>query len=488
MTTDEQLVENLMRYKNDPLGAVKYAFPWGDKKTILAEHSGPDKWQTEFLNEVGDYCKSGKQDAFQSAVASGKGIGKGTTVAWLVWWFMSTRTFPQIVVTANTKAQLETKTWRELAKWHKLAINSHWFKWTATKYYVIGEDTWFAAAIPWSKEKPDAFQGTHDENVLIIFDEASGIPDTIWEAAGGSMSTPHSMWMVFGNPLHNTGMFRECFGRNRHRWITKQVDSRTAKMTNKSEIQKDIDDYGEDSDFVRRKWLGIFPRTSSTQFIGNESVEIAMKRDYKPSEYNFSPITIGVDVAREGDDQSVILVRQGLKIHDIKRFRNVETQDLASHVAATEDEYKRLSNIIITYVDVGNAGSGVIDRLRKINRAPIEINFGKNAINKRKYFNKRVEMWGLMRDWIEEGGQLPDDKELYHDLIGPEYGFSGIEQLQLERKKDMKSRGLASPDSGDALALTFAFPVYETVASLGYGDGYNENWHEPVQSTSITGY
>jgi len=487
MTVEEQLIKNLMRYKDDPLGYVKYVFPWGAKNTVLAEHDGPDEWQAEFLTEVGNYCKSGRTDSFQSAVVSGKGVGKGTTVAWVVLWFMSTRKYPQIVVTANTKVQLETKTWRELAKWHRLAINSHWFKWTATKFYAIGEDTWFAAAIPWSKEKPDAFQGTHDENVLIIFDESSGIEDSIWEAASGSMSTPNSMWMVFGNPLRNTGAFRECFGKYRHRWVTKQVDSRTAKMTNKEEIQKDIDDYGEDSDFVRRKWLAKFPRTSAKQFIGNEIVEQAMKRNYQPSEYNFAPITIGVDVAREGDDQTVIYVRQGLKTHDLKKFRGIDTQDLASHIAATEDEYRKFSHTIITYVDVGNAGSGVIDRLRKIKRDPIEINFGKNALNKRKYFNKRAEMWGLMRDWIEGGGQLPDDRELYYDLIGPEFGYSGIEQIQLERKKDMKSRGLASPDNGDALALTFAYPFIDN--TLGYSSGYNENYYqEPLRSTSITGY
>ncbi len=489
MTVEDRLIESLMWYKNDPLGFVKYAFPWGDKKTILAEHDGPDTWQTEFLNEVGNYCKSGITEAFQSARASGHGIGKGAMVSWIILWFMSTRTFPQIVVTANTKSQLETTTWRELSKWHNLVINSHWFKWTATKFYAVSfPETWFAAAIPWSKEHSESFAGKHDVNTLVIFDESSAIDDKIWEVASGAMSTPYAMWMVFGNPTLNTGRFRECFGARKHRWKTKQIDSRTAKMTNKRQIEEDIKEYGEDSDFVRVRWRGEFPRVSTAQFISSELVENAMKRNYQPSEYNFAPITIGVDVARYGIDQTVICVRQGIKVHEIKRFRELDTMQVASHVAATEDEYRNLSNLIVTYVDVVGIGAGVVDRLRQIGRDPIAVNAGSSPTSGKKYFNKRAEMWGVTRDWLQEGGQLPDDKELFYDLTSPEYGYSPKEQIQIEKKEDMKARGLSSPDSGDALVLTFSYPIADNIISLSYGDGYCENWRDPLRSTSITGY
>jgi len=489
MNIEDTLTESIMRFRNDPLGFVQYIFPWKDKNTILAEHDGQDKWQSDFLEEVGNYCKSGNTEAFQSAVASGHGVGKGAEVAWIINWFMSTRKHPQIVVTANTKSQLETKTWRELSKWHNLAINKHWFKWTATKFYALSNpETWFAAAIPWSKERAEAFAGTHDENVLVIFDEASAIVDEIWEVTSGAMSTPYAMWMVFGNPTKNTGRFRECFGARKHRWAIKQVDSRTAKMTNKQQIEEDIKEYGEDSDFVRVRWKGEFPRTSTAQFISNELVENAMKRDYQPSEYNFAPITIGVDPARFGDDQTVILVRQGLKVHAIKRFREIDTMQVASHTAATEDEYRKLSYNIITYVDVVGIGAGVVDRLRQIGRDPIAVNAGSRKTISRKYYNKRAEMWGGMRDALVNGLQLPDDKELFYDLIAPEYGYSPEEQIQLEKKEDMKSRGLASPDSGDALALTYSYPVADNFINLGYSDGYCESYSEPLVSHSITGY
>jgi len=139
-------------------------------------------------------------------------LEKTALVAWLIYWFISTRPHPQIVVTSNTKSQLETKTWRELAKWHKLAINSHWFEWTATKfYYKQHPETWFAAAIPWSKERSEAFAGTHEQHVLVIFDEASLVDDSIWETTEGAMTQPGAFWCVFGNPTRNTGRFSECF-------------------------------------------------------------------------------------------------------------------------------------------------------------------------------------------------------------------------------------------------------------------------------------
>ena len=130
---------------------------------------------------------------------------------------MSTRPHPQIVVTANTREQLLKKTFRELSVWHKLLINTGWFTWTATKFYHNDHpETWFAAAVPWSAERPESFAGTHAEHVMLLFDEASGIHDVIWEVAEGAMTTAGAAWLVFGNPTRNTGRFRECFGKFAH--------------------------------------------------------------------------------------------------------------------------------------------------------------------------------------------------------------------------------------------------------------------------------
>lgn len=443
---------------DDPEGFVWAMFPWGVAGGPLEHDTGPDTWQTDTLKLIGEHSLD-PSEALQLAVASGHGIGKTALIAWIILWFISTRPNPQIVVTANTKTQLESKTWRELAKWHKLmVVTSDWFNWTATKfYYVFEPEDWFASAIPWSENKPEAFQGTHERHVMMIFDEASTIPESVWDAAAGAMTTPGAFHIAFGNPTRNTGKFSECFGRMRHRWVTRQIDSRTCKMSNKVEINKWIEDYGEDSDFVRIKVRGEFPRAGFMQFISSELVEAAKGRHLMPDVYRHAAKIIGVDVARFGDDQTVFIRRQGLAATGLKKFRGLDTMRTASLVAQEIEDWKPDA----VMVDTVGLGAGVADRLRQLGygRLIIDVQAGVTAIDSNRYFNLRAEMWGKMRDWLKEGAAIPADLELVADLIGPEYGYDNKERIQLEKKDDMKKRGLASPDAGDALAGTFAAPV-----------------------------
>ena len=450
---ENQLITEIEQFVDDPYGFVMFVFDWG--RGELEGETGPDEWQTEILKLIGEKTLN-TESALQIAVRSGHGIGKTALISWIELWFMSTRPHPAIVTTANTASQLETKTWRELAKWHKRAINSHWFTWTATKFYLNDEmETWFASAIPWSKQRAQAFAGTHEKHVLMLFDEASEIDDIIWETAEGAMTTEGAMWIVFGNPTMSTGRFAECFKKYRHRWITREIDSRTAKKANKKQIQEWIDDYGEDSDFVRVRVKGQEPRSGSMQFISAEDVGNALGKSIHISEYHTHPKILGCDVARFGDDQSVMCLRQGLAVLKIEKFRELDTMTYASKIAVMINE----ESVDAVFVDVGAMGAGVIDRLRQLGHDVFEIGFGCKASDELHYINKRSEMWGNMNDWLKSGGCIPDDNELRDDLIGPQYGFDARERIQLERKKDMKTRGLASPDIGDALALTFAESV-----------------------------
>ncbi len=495
---ETELFKRIYGFKGDPLGYVMYAFPWGRPGTILHDKAGPDKWQVDILNEIKEKYGAGDRDPVRIAVASGHGIGKGALSAWVTLWFMSTKEYPQIVVTAGTKNQLETKTWRELSKWHNLSINKHWFKWTAEKFKLadpLAESTWFAACIPWRKEKADSFQGTHDRFVLIVFDEASAVDDVIWEATNGAMTTPGALWLTLGNPVRGEGAFRECFGRFRHRWITRQIDSRTARMTDKTELQRWVDDYGEDSDYVRVRVKGMFPRASNTQFIDIGVVEAAMARKNGIDMYRHAPLTIGVDVARFGDDQTVLTARQGIHIHEIRRYRELDVMQVASQVMLMEDEYSQASPVRMSFVDNVGIGAGVVDRLSQMGRRVIGVNGGQSPTQQNKFFNKRAEMWFLMREWLKAGGDLPDDKELAEDLVAPMYGFTASEKVQLEKKDDIKRRGLASPDSGDSLALTFAFP--QMAAGMGIAPRMRhdeDDEYEYDRSTagrrmvSVTGY
>jgi hypothetical protein len=426
-----------------------YADPVGYVRDVL--QAEPDVWQLEALETV--------QNKKRMAAASGHGIGKTAFVAWVVHWFMATRPHPQVVVTANTKNQLDSKTWRELAKWNQKALNGHWFEVKATRMEMKSSpDTWFASAIPWTEHNSESFAGTHEDHVLVVFDEASAIADVIWDVVEGAMTTAGARWVALGNPTRNTGRFRECFGRFRHRWTTMQVDSRQAKMADKTQIAEWIADYGEDSDFVRVRVKGEFPRAASNQLIGSDLIEAATK--YTAEGFEKLPLIVGVDVARFGDDQTVICSRRGRKVYPLVKYRELDTMQVAGHIANLINEKKPA----LVNIDIGAMGAGVVDRLREQGFDVRGVNFGSSPTNKAKYYNKRAEMWGEMAEWFKECGEIPDDQDLKSDLIGPEYSFTSSQQLQLEKKESMKRRGLPSPDCADALALTFAAPVSATAA------------------------
>lgn len=453
---EERLIDHMAEFYADPLGFVYYAFPWESGK--LADESGPDDWQVDILQQIGQGILT-VQEALRIAVASGHGIGKTALVAWIILWFMSTRAHPQVVVTANTQSQLSTKTWRELAKWHKQAINEHWFTWTATRFYLTQHpETWFAASIPWSKERSEAFAGTHEKDVLIIYDEASLIDDIIWEVTEGAMTESGAVWVAFGNPTRNQGRFADCFRKFRHRWLTRQIDSRTIKRTNKAQIQQWIDDYGMDSDFIKVRVLGEFPSSSDHQFIPRQVVDAARGKSLALTQYNFAPKILTLDNAWTGGDEIVIGLRQGLAFSILATFsKNDDDMVMAGHLARLEDEH----NADAVFIDFGY-GTGVYSAGKQLGRNWIMINFGEKSPEP-GFANLRTWIWSQGKKWLKEGGAIPDDQVLCDDLIGPEAYViatgpnSGC--LILESKKDMKARGIPSPNRADALMMSFARPV-----------------------------
>lgn len=462
---EQELIEDIAAFYTDPLGFVRYAYPWGEPGPIEKE-DGPDEWQTDVLAKLGQAVRRGEDigEAIRVAVASGHGIGKTALIAWVVQWFMSTREFPQIVVTASTQTQLSSKTWRELAKWHRLLINRHWFNWTATKYaHVAYPDTWFAMAIPWSENNADAFAGTHEKYVLIIYDEANAVADTIWETTEGALTTPGAIWLVFGNYTKNTGRFNGCFaGPQRERWIRLQIDSRNARKANQAQIEQWIKDYGEDSDFVRIRVRGIAPRAGSNQFISQEYVD----RRYVAQGYEVAPKILTLDVARFGDNKTVPGLKQGRRFRVLARWLGLPIDQTAARFKALIDEHDPDAIVI----DGDGIGGAVVDLLRRANyhlrggrEILTEFHGGMPAHDATMYYNRRAEVWGLARDALKDGFDIdPEDNELRGDLVGPEYGFAtkgGHEVIQLESKDDMRSRGIASPDSGDAFAMSFAVQV-----------------------------
>jgi hypothetical protein len=469
LTEKERVQCELMKCFASPLRFVLWAFPWGEPGP-LEDYDGPDKWQTRTLQKIEAAIRAGLplgSPAIRLAISSGHGIGKTALVSWLILWFISTRPRPQIVVTANTQSQLTTKTWRELAKWMEMASHGHWFLYTATQLKLFDrKETWFATAVPWSASNASAFAGTHEEHVLIVFDEASEIHDIIWETTEGAMTTPGAMWFAFGNPTSNTGRFRQCWTKFRKRWIRDKVDSRDAMMADKKQIQEWIEDYGIDSDFVKVRVLGEFPSAGSKQFIASDVVTAAIERSNPDGKTFVNPRQIpariprimGIDVGSYGGARTIIAMRHGPHmLPKIFNLRDANHNVIAGYIGQAINEYEP----DIVFIDATGYGHGVWLLLQQNGfDQVIPIYWGDRSMvmEPLTYYNPRVEIWHRMAKWLESAS-IPDDNELFEDLIGPELHFDIGMRMRLESKEDMAKRGLPSPDKGDALALTFAHPV-----------------------------
>ena len=458
--------------KDDPEAFVLFAFPWGQKGTPLEHFKGPRKWQRDALRDLRDHIKANKgevdPEALRDATSSGRGIGKSALVSWLILWMLSTRIGSTVIVSANTENQLRTITWGELIKWTAMIINSHWWEPSATKLTPAqwicelverdlkkGTRQWAAEGKLWSEENPDGYAGAHNhDGMMVIFDEASGIPDSIWSVAAGYFTEPimDRYWLAFSNPRRNQGYFFECFHSKRNFWRIRQIDARTVEGTDKKVYERIIDEYGTESRQAKVEVYGEFPDQGDGQFISPRMVEEASR---KPKyDDDSAPIVIGIDPARYGDDKTVIIVRRGRDLIDIRRYQNEDTMETVGRVIDAIDEY----DPALTVIDEGGMGYGILDRLNEQGYKVRGVNFGSKAKNPVVYGNKRAEMWGLMRDWIKTAS-LPQDRQLKVDLTGPMEKFDSSGVIFLETKDKMKARGLASPDSADALAVTFAFPV-----------------------------
>ena len=464
MEKHDELFEALGALTHDPLAFVYFAYPWGEPGTPLENMEGPDEWQIQILKDIGEQLKKGKdlQTAIQEAVASGHGIGKSALISWLIHFAISTHENTRGVVTANTEGQLRTKTWPELSKWHNMFIAKDLFTYTATAIFSSDKDyekTWRIDAIPWNKNSPESFAGLHNQGnrILVLFDEASAIDDVIWEVTEGALTDANTeiIWCAFGNPTRNSGRFRECFRKYRKFWNTYQIDSRTVKISNKAKINEWLEAYGEDSDFFKVRVRGVFPSASDLQFISTEIADKAQKQVYKLGQFEHLPVIIGVDPAWTGSDSLEIVMRQGYYMKSLASIpKNDDDWRMAQLIAQFEDEYKADA----VFIDMGY-GTGIYSIGKQLGRKWRLIEFGGKS-NDPVYINMRAYMWGQMKEWLREGGSIPpNDQALYDDIVGPEAIIDKNGRIQLESKKDMKDRGLPSPNKGDALALTFAARV-----------------------------
>lgn len=481
-TIDNEISSAIGSFTHDPYGYVLYAFPWGVPGSELEHHTGPRDWQRIELNELGEQLRKGQvttHEAILRAISSGHGIGKSCFVAWLILWSMSTFEDCKGVVTANTENQLKTKTWSEVAKWHRLAINSHWFKFTATAMFSTDpyhEKTWRIDMVPWSERNTEAFAGLHNEGkrILIIFDEASAIIDNIWEVTEGALTDENTeiIWCVFGNPTRNVGRFRECFRRYRHRWTHKAIDSRNVVGTNKNQHKKWIEDYGIESDFVKVRILGQFPSASDMQLISSALIQAAMTK--QPYFMPDDPLIMTIDVARGGADNCVIRYRRGQHGYPIQKIKLLGTEmrdsmKFAAIIARAAD----LRHPDAIFIDATGVGGPVGDRLRQLGYVCQDIQFGAKSPDP-KYANMRAYMYMKLEMALRDGLAIENDSDLETELLAIEYTHDKHDRIILYPKEKIKAEIGVSPDDSDSLAMSYAYPVAPT-SNTKYGEEGNSH-------------
>jgi hypothetical protein len=459
--------------KDDPEAFVLFVFPWGQKNTPLEHFKGPRRWQRNVLRQVREHIAKQKEltsyEVLRMATASGRGIGKSALVSWLILWMLTTRIGSTTIVSANSEAQLRSVTWAEITKWAALLINSHWFEISATRVMPAkwiaelverdlkkGTRYWSVEGRLWSEENPDSYAGVHNhDGVMVIFDEASGIPDSIWSVTAGffTENTPNRFWCAFSNPRRGEGYFYEAFNAKRNFWLTQSIDAREVEDTDKAVYEQIIAEYGPDSSQAKIEVYGQFPVDNSDQFIPASFVETAATR---PRYGDSSAVrVIGVDPARSGADSTVIVVRQGRDLVAVRRYQGEDTMETVGRVIDAIEEFKPA----LVVLDEGGLGYGILDRLKEQRYKIVRgVNFSWKAKTPQMYANKRAELWGQMREWLQTAS-IPNDRQLKADLLAPHQKPNSAGSIQLESKKEMKSRGVASPDAADALACTFAYPV-----------------------------
>ena len=436
-----------------------------------------------------------------TSVRSGHGIGKSAVESWVIIWFLCTRPYPKIPCTAPTQHQLFDILWAEAAKWirHNPAIGQE-LMWTREKIYMRGHpEEWFAVAR--TATNPDALQGFHAENLLFIIDEASGVKDIVFEPVLGALSTEGAKLLMCGNPTRITGFFYDSHHKNRASYNTLHVDGRTSARVNTEFVDKIIKMFGIDSDVFRVRVAGEFPKALSDSFIAMDWAEKAANKQIS------SPgkrIDLGVDVARFGDDSSVIYpvfdqCRSGVP----EIYHHNDTMELAGNAILLLKTYVS-ENLKATEfkvkVDCDGLGAGVYDRLKEqeedilqkmrdirkqsfeqaedvdseddyaeITLDIIECHFGGSGGqldegDPIEYANNTGIMWGRVRKLLQDGEiSIWYDAELISQLSNRKYTVNSDGKIELERKKDMKKRGISSPDIADALALALYNPYMEFV-------------------------
>lgn len=462
------------RMKDNPLFFVMWAFPWGEKGYRLENEKGPRAWQREELEKIAAHIKLQKErvkqglppEMYKLAIASGRGIGKSALISWLVIWMMATQPGSTTIISANTDTQISDITFGELGKWLSLSIVSflftetqknispaEWYAEALRKDIKLNQTYYYASGKLWDEDNASSFAGVHsDIGMLVIFDESSGIPTTIWDVTQGYFTdkTIYRFWLTFSNPRAGSGGFFDVCTKEELGWNVRHINSLDVPEMDHAPLEAIIAKYGSDSDEAAVEVYGQFPRQGDRQFISRAIVEEASRRTLERYDSD-EPLVMGVDIARFGQDSTVFCFRQGRDARSIpaQEFKGLDNMQIVDKLLQAIHTH----NPAAIFIDSG-AGTGVIDRMKQLQYKVHEVIFGSMS-GIPAYYDHRTEMWARLRDWLR-GGMIPNDRNIKDQLCNPEKELIGRETKEkLESKEKMKKRGIKSPDFGDALAITF---------------------------------
>lgn len=430
----------------------------------------PDKWQREFMMAVA----GGRR---RISIRSGHGVGKSTAVSWLMLWFLLTRNPCKVVVTAPTAPQLFDALFAELKRWVKelpepikelLEVKQERIEFKASP------ESAFISARTSRAEQPEALAGIHSENVLLVADEASGVPEQVFEAASGSMSGHSACTILIGNPVRGSGYFYDTHHKLSSEWFTMRVSCEESPRVSKEFVREIAMRYGEESNVYRVRVLGEFPKADDDTVIPYELIEAATSRDVSANPDAHE--VWGLDVARFGTDSSCLVKRKSNVILDIRTWRNMDLMTLTGAVVA---EYNAAdTKPLEILVDSIGLGAGVVDRLRELRLPARGINVAESPALGNTYANLRAELWYKAKAWLEKRDcKIPNHERLIGELAAIRYGFMSNGKLKIESKDEMRRRGLPSPDVADAMVLTFG----SDAGTALYGTSYTSNWHKPLK-------
>ena len=453
------LEEFVLEYRDDPVKFVR---------EVLG--ATPLPYQAEFLQAIAD----GER---KMSVRSGHGTGKSTSASWAMLWYVLLRFPNKVVVTAPTSGQLFDALFAELKRWINelppqlkpmLTVKSDRVELAAAPSEA------FISARTSRAETPEALAGVHSENVLLVVDEASGVPEKVFEAAAGSMSGHAATTILLSNPTRSSGTFFESQTRLSGSYWTRRWSCVDSPLVSDEFVDEMRLRYGEESNAFRIRVLGEFPLADDDTIIPFHLVEAATQRDIELDED--AQAVWGLDVARFGSDKTVLAKRQGNVITEVNGWQGLDLMQTVGRVKAEYDGLPSHLRPREIMVDVIGMGGGVVDRLRELNVPVRGINVAESPSMGDTYTNLRAELWFRMRGWLEQrGAKLPKNEQLIAELTSIRYSFASSGKMKAEGKDDMRKRGLSSPDYADAVCLTLAS---DAATALG---GKASTWGKPLR-------